>query len=225
MKEKDIYNSPLTVVSSEPLNGKMELIYQIINTCGIKDKKSIHIFNFDGNNNWFTINLIASISKIDKNKVEAYFEPWGVIGKLYQESIKNRIDRDKFMDTIELLQKNDIVMTDFDKQIIEKDYLDYCLNYYIDLDTKIKDIYIINTLDMLFKKTRYPKDVVLEKINEFAKKNHINIILITNAKYKNKDKLELEDIIEYDLLNRYDILYYLTRKINNKIEILAKEGK
>ena len=78
---------PLTVVASEPLNGKMEFIYKIINDFGINAEKSIQIFNFDGNNHWFTENLIASISDIDQYQVAAYFNPWEVVGKLYKDSL------------------------------------------------------------------------------------------------------------------------------------------
>ena len=217
MNLKVIYSKPLTVVASEPLNGKMELIYKIISDFGINAKKSIQIFNYDGNNHWFTENLIASISKIDKYKIEAYFNPCELLGKLYKDSLDT-----KSLDyAIKLLQEHDIIMVDFDKQIISKDYLDYLLDYYQDVNKKPRDIYIINTLDVLLKKTTYSKEIVLEKLSDFALKNHVQIILIANAKYTKNQNLELNNIIEYEILYKYTNIYLLSkRKTKNTLIVL-----
>ncbi len=208
---------PLTVVASEPLNGKMELIYKIICDFGINAKKSIQIFNFDGNNHWFTENLIASISKMDKHKVEAYFNPCEVVGKLYKDSL----DIKKLDYAVKLLQEHDIIMVDFDKQIISKDYLDYLIDYHQDVNRKPRDIYIINTLDALLKKTTYSKEMVLEKLSNFAKKNQVQIIVIADAKYRNSQNLELNDIIEYETICKYTTKYLLSkRETKNTLAVL-----
>ncbi len=209
---KEIY-TPLTVVASEPLNGKMELIYKIISDYGINDKKSIQIFNFDGNNHWFTENLIASISQIDKYEVEAYFNPCEVVGKLYKDSLDiKRLDY-----AIKLLQEHDIIMVDFIKQIISKDYLDYLLDYHQDVNKKARDIYIINTLDALLKKTNYNKKIVLKKLFNFAKKSKVQIILIAEAKYTNTQNLELNDIVEYETICKYTNKYLLSKREDKNI--------
>ncbi len=216
---KEIY-IPLTVVASEPLNGKMELIYKIIYDLGIKAKKSIQIFNFDENNHWFTENLVASISKLDKYIVEAYFNPCEVIGKLY----KNFLDINKIDYAIKLLQEHDIIMVDFDKQIISKDYLDYLLEYYQDMNKKPRDIYIINTLDSLLKKTTYNKEIVLEKLSNFAIKNHVQIVLIAEAKYTNSQNLELNDIIQYEALCKYTNKYLLSKRETKNTLVVLEQG-
>ncbi len=214
---KETYHKTLTVVSSAPLNGKMELIYKIINDFGINDKKSIQIFNFDGNNHWFTENLIASISKIDKYQVEAYFNPCEVIGKLYKEPL----DTKRLDNAIKLLQNHDIIMIDFDKQIISKDYLDYLLDYSEDVNKKPRDIYIINTLDTLLKKTHYSKELVLEKLSIFAKRNQVQIILIADAKYVENQNLELNNIVEYKTIRKYTNKYLLSKRENkNALTVL-----
>ena len=197
---------PLTVVASEPLNGKMALIYKMISNFGIDAKKSIQIFNFDGNNHWFTENLIASISQIDKHKVEAYFNPCEVVCKLY----KDYLDIKRLDNAVKSLQQHDIIMVDFDRQIISKDYLDY----HQDINKQARDIYIINTLDVLLKKTTYSKEKVLEKLYVFAKRNQVQIILIAEAKYKNNQNVELNDIIEYETLCKYNNKYLLSKREN-----------
>ena len=204
---KETY-TPLMVVASEPLNGKMELIYKMISDFGINAKKSIQIFNFDGNNHWFTENLIASISQIDEYEVKAYFNPCEVVSKLY----KDLLDIKRLDYTIKLLQEHDIIMVDFDKQIISKDYLDYLLDYSSDTNTKPRDIYIINTLDVLLKKTTYNKKIVLEKISNFSRKNQVQIILIADAKYRGNQNMALNDIIEYETLCKYINKYLLAKK-------------
>ena len=209
---KEIY-TPLTVVASEPLNGKMELIYKIISDYGINDKKSIQIFNFNGNNHWFTENLIASISQIDKYEVEAYFNPCEVVGKLYKDSLDiKRLDY-----AIKLLQEHDIIMVDFVKQIISKDYLDYLIDYHQDVNKKARDIYIINTLDALLKKTNYSKEIVLQKLSNFAEKNKVQIILIADAKYTNSQNLELNNIIGYEIICKYINKYLLSKREDKNI--------
>ncbi len=210
---------PLTVVASEPLNGKMELIYKIINDFGINAEKSIQIFNFDGYNHWFIENLIASISQIDKHKVEAYFNPCEVVGKLY----KGHLDIKRMYHAVKLLQEHDIMMVDFNKQIISKDYLDYLLDYHQDINKKARDIYIINTLDALLKKTTYSKEKVLEKLFDFAKRNQVQIILIADAKYANSKNLELSNIVEYEAICKYTNKYLLSKKENkNTLIVLEK---
>ncbi len=209
---------PLTVVASEPLNGKMELIYKMISDFGINKEKSIQIFNFNGNNHWFTECLIASISKIDKHKIEAYFNPCEVVGKIY----KDYLDINYLNFTIKLLQEHDIIMIDFNRQIVSKDYLDYLLDYHQDINRKPRDIYIINTLDTLLKKTNYSKEIVLEKISNFAKKNHVSIILITAAQYTSGKNIELSDIIEYQTLYKYTNKYLLSKKENKNILIVLE---
>lgn len=218
---KEISIKSLTVISSAPLNGKMEIIYKIINDLGIKAHKSIQIFNLDGNNHWFTENLIASISKIDKYRVEAYFNPCEIIGKLYKEPI----DIKKLNYAIELLQENDILMVDFDKQIISKDYLDYLLDYHKDVNIKPKNIYIINTLEAFLKKTNYSKDIVLKKLSMFAKINQVKIILISDAKYVNNQNLELNNIVEYETLCKYTNKYILSKKETKNTLIILEHNK
>ena len=219
---KEYYNSSLTVVASEPLSGRMELIYKMISDLGIKYKKSIQIFNFDGNNNWFTQNLIASISNIDKHKVEAYFNPCEIVGKIYI----NSLDIKRLNNVIELLQKLDIIMVDFDKQKISKDYLEYLLDYAHDINSKPRDIYIINTLDALLKKTNYSKEIALKKLANFAKKNQVQIILIADAKYTSNQNLELNNIIEYETICKYTKKYLLSkRKSKNTLIVLENNMK
>ena len=210
-------NNFLTIVASSPLNGRMEIIYKIIDELGIKSNKSIHILNYDGNNNWFTENLIASLSGIDKYQVSAYFNPCELIGKLY----KKNVDKD-FLKTIKLLQESNILMTDFIYKKIDQDYLDYFLNYSKDMNTKVKDVYIINTLDNLLTKTNYSKKETLQKINQFAKENNTEVFLITTLK-ENK-KLKTENIIEYENLKQYTKKFILSQKDkNNTLHILMDE--
>ena len=204
----------LTVVASRPLNGRIEIIYKIIYELGIKQHKSIHILNYDGNNNWFTENLIASLSGINKHKIAAYFHPCEAIGKQYKETPDK-----EFIKTITLLQNSDIIMTDFVFQRINDDYLDYFLNYSKDTETNVKDVYIINTLDVLLKKTHYDREVVLQKIKQFAQENKIEIYLITDTK-----EAKVEDIFNYESLKPYTKRFILSHKEQeDTLRILVKE--
>ena len=207
----------LTVIASRPLNGRMELIYRIIYELGIEKKKSIHILNYDGNNCWFTENLIASLSGVDKNRVSAYFRPCEVVGKLYKEN-----KDEEFLNAISLLQESAILMTDFVFQKVDKDALDYFLTYFKDTDTVVKDIYIINTFDMLLKRTKYSKEEVLKKITQFSNENKAEVFLITDA--KDTKNLKIETILDYEDLEPYTKRFILSQKENKEtLRILVQE--
>ena len=128
--------------------------------------------------------------------------------KLY----KGHLDTKRMHYAVKLLQEHDIIMVDFAKQIISKDYLDYLLDYHQDINKKARDIYIINTLGALLKKTTYSKEIVLQKLSNFAKRNQVQIILIADAKYRSNQNIELNDITEYKTICKYTNKYLLSKK-------------
>lgn len=206
----DILENDITVIASRPLNGKVNLTLDVLYEFGIKQKKKIRMFHFDNPSSFYVEKLTSLISNIDEREIHEYFHP------CRHQRNHLKIKAKPFIKALEKVINSNIEMVDLEFGIVLEDMLDYLLDY----DEKyLTDLIIIDTFDSLVKKSKFPKDEVLRKLKEYAKKYHTKIVLLSNVDRKAEERKRqmLEDIYHYETLKKYadKILLTYRKKAEN----------
>lgn len=117
-----ILNNKITLVITSP-NSKILSIINLLNELSIKGKYKTVLFSFNISCNYYLQKLISFLSGINNSIITKYFYPYVINSK----KNRNKINRNKFIDSIEKIQSSNILMNS-EKYAVDKDYLDYILD-------------------------------------------------------------------------------------------------
>lgn len=157
---------------------KVSFIINLINELSIKDKKSTSLFSFNTRSQYYSLRLISFLSGLNRQLIRKYAYPYVTLSKNNTEAI----NRDKYIDAIEKIQKSNILMCS--EKYNNEDYLDYILNY------SNSDVLIIDDFYSLLTKTKYNLSEVFSTIKN-RKNSHIVLFIY------GKDKTQESIIQEY----------------------------
>lgn len=198
--KENILNNEITLVVTSP-NSKTLSIINLLNELSIKDKYKTTLFSFNISSNYYLQKLIAFLSGINTNLITKYFYPYVTLSK----NNKDKINRDKFLDSIEKIQNSNILMNN-EKYSFDKDYTNYILDYYK------SDVFIIDDLYALLDKTKYSLDEIVRKIK---KKKDIHLVLFVKSKCKEKEVIKFKKIIKnYIFIDGYNYVDYKDVNVN-----------
>jgi len=183
MKELKEYilNNKITIIITSS-NSRTLSIINLLNELSIKDKYKTTLFSFNISCNYYLQKLISFLSGININLIAKYFYPYAIFTK----HNKDKINRDKFLDSIEQIQDSAILMND-KKYVYDKDYIDYIFDY------SESEVLLIEDFYMLLNKTKYSLDEILIRIKE---KKDIHLVFFVNTRYKEKIIKQFNDIIK-----------------------------
>lgn len=204
MKENILNNKITLVITSH--NSRTLSIINLLSEFSIQDKYKVSLFSFNIRCNYYLKKLISYLSGINTNLITKYFYPYATISKYN----KDKINRDKFIDSIEKIQNSGILMSDA-KYLSDTDYIDYILDY------SKTDVIIVDDFSLLLDKTKYSLDEILTKVKD---KKKFHLVLFLNSRNKEGILKKFEELIEnYIFIEGYnDTKYkYLTIHILNKI--------
>lgn len=198
--KENILNNEITLIITSP-NSKTLSIINLLNELSIKDKYKTTLFSFNISSNYYLQKLIAFLSEININLITKYFYPYATLSK----NNKDKINRDRFLDSIEKIQNSNILMNN-EKYSFDKDYIDYILDYYK------SDVLIVDDLYSLLDKTKYSLDEILKKVKE---KKDIHLVLFTKSRCKEKEVIKFKKIIKnYIFIDGYNYVDYKDVNIN-----------
>lgn len=217
---EDILKEDLTVLASRPLNGKMQITLNFLFKYGIQKKKKILMFQIDDPSSYYTEKLVSLISKIDEKEIRNYFHPCNYLKETFH------IKEKPFIKAIETLGNSSIIMCDLAFSNLEIDILDYILEYDEEKDA---DIIILNGLEGVIKKSNGKISMILEKLKEYAKENHVHFIILAsmNRIAEQRNKPIITDINYYEELeekvNFITFIYRLKEqnRYTNKLELIT----
>lgn len=202
-----ILNNKITLVITSP-NSKILSIINLLNELSIKGKYKTVLFSFNISCNYYLQKLISFLSGINNSIITKYFYPYVINSK----KNRNKINRNKFIDSIEKIQSSNILMNS-EKYAVDKDYLDYILDY------SESNVLIIDDFYALLDKTKYSLDEILIKVKE---KQDIHLVLFIKTKYKEKVVRQFDEVIRnYIFIDGFNYEEY--KEIN--INILNKTFK
>lgn len=202
-----ILNNKITLVITSP-NSKILSIINLLNELSIKGKYKIVLFSFNISCNYYLQKLISFLSGINNSIITKYFYPYVINSK----KNRDKINRNKFIDSIEEIQSSNILMNS-EKYAVDKDYLDYILDY------SESNVLIIDDFYALLDKTKYSLDEILIKVKE---KQDIHLVLFIKTKYKEKVVRQFAEVIRnYIFIDGFNYVEY--KEIN--INILNKTFK
>lgn len=202
-----ILNNKITLVITSP-NSKILSIINLLNELSIKGKYRTVLFSFNISCNYYLQKLISFLSGINNSIITKYFYPYVINSK----KNRNKINRNKFIDSIEKIQSSNILMNS-EKYAVDKDYLDYILDY------SESNVLIIDDFYALLDKTKYSLDEILIKVKE---KQDIHLVLFIKTKYKEKVVRQFDEVIRnYIFIDGFNYEEY--KEIN--INILNKTFK
>lgn len=200
----DVLEEKISLIASNPGCGKLEVIINRLYEFGIKKKKKIILFNFDGPSRFYETMLLAKMANVERRVIEGYLNPCLMASK---ETPK--MEGNSFFETLERLKESQIYMCDFVSLPTEP--VDYILSYDEERDT---DLFIINYFNILVEKSKYSLEEILEKVKKYAEEYNTSVLLVYNQdrkrKIKNKNDLENKEIFESRIQN--------IRVINSKKE-------
>lgn len=199
-----ILKNKITLVITSP-NSRTLSIINLLNELSIKDKHKTTLFSFNISSNYYLQKLISFLSGINTSLISKYFYPCATINKHNMD----KINRDKFLNSIEQIQNSNILMND-EKYNADKDYVDYILDY------SKSNILIIDDLYALLDKTNYSLNEILLKVKD---KKDKHLVLFVKAKDKQKMLSQYEEIIsDYVLIDGRNNIDYkdITVNILNK---------
>jgi len=144
-------------------------ILNLINDLSMKNNYKTCLYSTSIRSSYYSKKLVSLLSGINVRLLDRYYFPHLAISK----NNKEKINRDKFIDTIERVQNSNLVMSD------EKDYIDNISKHKI-------DILIIDNLYNLLYITKYNLD---ELLNKLRKEKNMHFILFINKKDIDKNKI------------------------------------
>ena len=192
-----IMESNLTILGARPGCGRPAIEAEFLYKYVIEKNKKTFLFSFSDDDTFYIEHLISRMTDISPFDIRHYFHP------CYGTSKNNkRIDRDKFIDAIETIQRRKFYINA--NPFISNDYLDYILEFN---DLESFDIIIIDDLDRLLQKSKYTVDEILTRLKESCKKHNTHIIFDNQLsrdifKWKNR-KIKLNDINHYKSTSKY----------------------
>ncbi len=180
-KFKELLDNKVTLINVKE-RGKVDLILELLENFSIKNNYKTYLFSLGIKNTYYNNALISKLSGIPKKIIQKYEYPYLGISK----NNKDKIDREKYIKTIENIQNSNIYMSD--TIIFNEDIVDYIL------PDMHEDILIIDNLYNFITKSNYSETEIFKKLNKT--KMIDNIILFTNNK-------QLESL---NLKNNYKIV-------------------
>ena len=182
MKEvkEDILSNQITLVITSP-NSRTLSIINLINELSIKEKYKTILFSLNISCNYYLQKLISFLSGINNRLITKYFYPHTMFGKYNGD----KINRDRFLNSIEEIQSSNILMNS-EKHVVDKDYIDYILDY------SENDVLIIDDLYAVLDKTKYGLDEILTRVK---KKQDIHLVLFVKTRCKEKVVRQFAEII------------------------------
>lgn len=209
-----IFKNDITILAARPACGKGAITSELLYKYTIKENKKTLLYSLDDGDDYYITHLISRISNIPTIDVRKYFHPCHGVSKG-----SNKIDRDKFIDAIEIIQKSDFIINS--NLFLACDVMDYLEEY---LELEKLDLLIINSLDYLLKESKYSLEEILIKLKDFSKKYNTHIILWNNVKRdvdngKNKE-IKLENILNYDISQKYINNYLILKREATKRDII-----
>ena len=203
--KENVLNNEITFIITSS-NAKILSIVNLLNELSIKDNYKTTLFSFNISCNYYLQKLLSLLSGINTNIISKYFQPYARLSKCN----KDKINRDKFINSIEKIQSSGILMND-KKYVADKDYIDYILDY------SENNVIIIDDFYALLDKTKYSLDEILIRLKE---KKDTHLVLFMNKINKEKMVQEYEKIFKnYIFIDGYNYAQYKDIEINimNKI--------
>lgn len=196
-------DSNFTIVGSRPVQGKMQFLSKLIKKL-LERKNRVTLFALEGSETWYLSYILSEISGIDKKQVHRYLYPCVFTGK--EKGLP--IDRDKFIDGIEYLQKSHLFIknynwispTNIDTLNVLEIVIEDIKNIFDDID-----YIIVDRLDDLVNSSNKSRKEVLKILDEELKTSNISLIIFDTLKkniYKNK-KIDIEMFVDYKIIDKY----------------------
>ena len=190
----------ITFYESIPLNGKMEVLNNLLLDC-INNDRITSLYICGGPSNWYLSSLISYDTKLDKKVIETYLNPLKSSRYILDKEPLEKLDINILFDSINKLRNSCLLMYNYTEMNVE-DNLDYLLETVED-----SSIIIIDDLSIFMLNTKYTLSEVLNSLNNLNKK----VYIFDNLK---------EDIVRNHGIKRaYSKNIYTINKNNNKIEI------
>ena len=190
-----ILNNDITFIVTSP-NTRTLSIINLLNELSIKDKYKTILFSLNISSNYYLQKLISFLSSINSNLITKYFYPCSTISK----KNKDKINRNRFINSIEKVQNSNILMN-CEKYILDKDYIDYVLDY-------LENDGFYELLD----KTKYSLDEIKKRVN---KRKNVHLVIFIRTRYKKKVIREFNNKKQnYIFIDGYNYLEYKDININ-----------
>ena len=209
----NIMNNNITLLAARPGCGKMAVTSELIYNNSIIDNKKTLIFSLTGNDSYYVTHLLSRISSIPHMKVYSYFHPTSCARKDLLG-----IDRDKFIDSIEMIQESDLEI--LCSPMTNDDYLDFLISYN---DNESFDLIIIDNLEELNSSSKYDIKDILSKLKNSCKEHNTSLLIWGNLSREverwNNRKIRLKDVNNYHVIKEYIDNLIILKRDYDKISV------
>lgn len=190
----------ITFFESIPLNGKMEVLNNLLLDC-ISKNRILSLYICGGPSDWYLSSLISYEIKLDRKIIETYLNPLKSSRYILEKEPLEQLDNDILFDSINKLRNSCLLMYNYHEMNVE-DNLDYLLET-IDESSVV----IIDDLSIFMLNTKYTLSEVLKKLNELNKRIYIF------------DNLKEDMVRNHGVKRTYSKYIYTINKNNNKIVV------
>ena len=182
---QNLWQNKITLINYEELS-TTDLIINLLSLLSIKKQYKTHLYALKLRSEYYNRHLIKFLSGIDNKLLIKYFYPYVGVSKKYS----GKIEDDKFLKTIELIQKSPLFMSST-IAYESKDYLSYVL---LDSD---EEIILIEDLDYLIKKANLNDQELIENIKKKQKEKRVIIL----SRYKTTEELIKYQSLKVNTIN------------------------
>jgi len=193
-----ILENKITVIQTN-IKYKTQIIIKMLYYFGMEKKIKTFFFGFHLRSEYYVKKFISYLTGIDINLVAKYFLPCTGFAKG-----DFSIDRNKFIDAIETLQKSSIIMSS--EKVSNEDYLTYLFNGYDE------EIIIVDDLYMLKEKCNLSIEEIFKKMKELSKDKKIILFL--------KSTNSGEEYVDY-----VDEFIYMDGETKRGVEYVKKNNR
>ena len=190
---EEIKSKQITLVKTD-VKYKTKFVIKLVNELGFIRREKTFLYSFRDSSRYYMYRVLSFLSGIEVQELARYFEPCTWFGKG-----KYSIDRNKFIDAIETIQKSPIVMFSDDMKSSNEEYLEYL---FTDRDN---DYFIIVGINELYEKCNLSPQEMISKIRSLASNKHI--ILIMNQQQQDLCSKYVDEVIEIDQIEGDKVSY------------------
>ncbi len=187
-----IMSKQITLVKTD-IKCKTKFVVKLAKELGLIRKEKTFLYSFKDSSRYYMYRVLSFLSGIEVQELARYYEPCTWFGKGNYS-----IDRNKFIDAIEIVQKSPIVMFSDDMKNSDKEYIEYLFT------ARDNDYFIIVGVNELHDKCDLSYEEMINKIRNLVGDKHV--ILIMNQQQQDSCSKYVDEVIEIDKIEGDEVI-------------------